>query len=97
MKENQLRLEDLGWKVKGSNPSAGKDFSLKISVKVYPFHPVLIAHPFHVRDAIFVLSSVFQSGNVKKSLELGPNQKKKLWTHNSKDIWYWKRGKFTKP
>ena len=32
MKGNQLRLEDLGWKVEGSNPSAGKKFSLKISV-----------------------------------------------------------------
>ena len=41
----------------------------------YPFHPVLIAHPFHVRDAIFVLSSVLQSGNVQKSLELAQNNK----------------------
>ena len=64
MKGNQLRLEDLGRKVEGSNPSAGKDFSLEISVKVYLFHPVLIAHLFHVRDVIFVQSSVGQCGNV---------------------------------
>ena len=41
-----------------------KIFSLEISVKVYLFHPVLIAHLFHVRDAIFVQSSVVQRGNV---------------------------------
>ena len=64
MKGNQLRLEDLGRKVEGSNPSAGKDFSLEISVKVYLFHPVLTAHLFQARDAIFVQSSVVQRGNV---------------------------------
>ena len=36
-KGDQLRLEDSGLKVEGANPSAGKDFSLEISVKVYPF------------------------------------------------------------
>ena len=51
-KGNQLRLEDLGQKVEGLNPSAGKDFlSLKLSKN--PIHPVLIAHLFHVRYAIF--------------------------------------------
>ena len=64
LKYANLLLEDLGRKVEGSNPSAGKDFSLEISVKVYPFHPVLIAHLFHVRDVIFVQSSVVQCGNV---------------------------------
>ena len=82
MKGNQLRLEDLVRKVKGSNPSAGKDFSLEIFVKVYLFHPVLIANLIHVRDAIFVQSSVVQIGNVPvfkliKELEVrsGPNKK----------------------
>ena len=65
MKGNQLRLEDLGRKVEGSNPSAGKDFSLEISVKVFHlFCPVLIAHLFHVGDAMFVQSSVVQCGSV---------------------------------
>ena len=64
MNGNQLRLEDLGRKVEGSNPSAGKYFSLKTSIQVYLFHPVLIAHLSHVRDAIFVQSSAVQCGNV---------------------------------
>ena len=69
MKGNQLRLEDLGRMVEGLNPSADKRFfSLEISVKVFHlFHPVLIAHLFHVRDAIFVQSSVVQCGNIPVS------------------------------
>ena len=44
-KENQLRLEDLGQNVKGSNPR-GKVFPLKISVKVQLINPVLIVLQF---------------------------------------------------
>ena len=64
MNGNQLRLEDLGRKVEGSNPNAGKYFSLKTSIQVYLFCPVLIAHLFHVGDAMFVQSSVVQCGSV---------------------------------
>ena len=60
-----------------------KIFSLEISVKVYLFHPVLIAHLFRVRDEIFVQSFVVQRGNVPvlkliKEPGVGPKFKKSL-------------------
>ena len=54
---------------------------LEIPVKVYLFHPVLSAHLFHARDAIFVLTSVVQRGNVpvfKYIKEPGVGPKKSL-------------------
>ena len=46
-------------------PVPAKVFSLEISIKVFHLiHPVLIDNLFHVRDTIFVQSSVVQCGNV---------------------------------
>ena len=64
MNGNQLRLEGLGRKVEGSNSSAGKIFFSKNLGLSELNSSGLIARLFHVRDAIFVQSSVVQCGNV---------------------------------